>query len=60
MAALRAPLYKELLTPVLHRRFTGAAAFILIVCYVEAILIGDKTSCMWIPLMSFEITWLTS
>jgi len=45
MAAPRPALYKELLTPALHRRFTGAATVILLVCYVEAVLIGDKSSC---------------
>ena len=42
---MRAPLYRDFLTPSLHRRFTGAAVVILIVSYVEAVLIGDKSSC---------------
>ena len=45
MSLPRAPPYKELLTPALHRRFTGAAASILLLCYVEAFLIGEKSSC---------------
>ncbi|KAK4696767.1 nucleoporin NDC1, partial [Lecanoromycetidae sp. Uapishka_2] len=44
MTTPRPSLYKELLTPALHRRFTGAAGTVLVVCYVEAVLIGDKSS----------------
>ena len=42
---MRPALYKDLLTPALHRRFTGAAGIILLICYVESVLIGDKSSC---------------
>lgn len=45
MATLRTPLYKEYLTPALHRRFTNAAVIVLGFCYIEAILIADKSSC---------------
>ncbi|KAI4199387.1 MAG: hypothetical protein LQ350_004676 [Teloschistes chrysophthalmus] len=36
--------YRDLLTPVLHRRFTQAAGICLLLCYLEAIIIGDKSS----------------
>ncbi|KAL8970684.1 MAG: hypothetical protein Q9183_001403, partial [Haloplaca sp. 2 TL-2023] len=39
--------YRELLTPVLHRRFTRAAGVCLLLCYAEAIIIGDKSSLLW-------------
>ena len=45
MASLRTPLYREFLTPALHRRFTNAALITLVVCYIEAILIADKSKC---------------
>lgn len=41
----KATLYKNFLTPALHRRFTGAALIVLLICYLEAVLIGAKTSC---------------
>ena len=44
MATIKTPPYKQFLTPALHRRFTGAAVVILAICYVEAILIGEKSS----------------
>ncbi|KAI9788830.1 MAG: hypothetical protein M1835_002054 [Candelina submexicana] len=40
-------LYRDFLTPALHRRFTKAATITLLVCYVEAVLIGDKSSLVW-------------
>ncbi|KAL8718716.1 MAG: hypothetical protein Q9225_004180 [Loekoesia sp. 1 TL-2023] len=40
----RIRLYREFLTPALHRRFTQAAGVSLLVCYVEAVIIGDKSS----------------
>lgn len=43
-AHIRARPYKELLTPLLHRRFIKAAALILALCYVETLIIGDKSS----------------
>ena len=49
MAAIRTPPYKQFITPALHRRFTVAALVILAVCYVEAILIGARTSCELLP-----------
>ncbi len=46
MAARTRPrLYREVLTPVLHRRFTRAASVALILCYIEAVLLGEKSSC---------------
>ena len=50
MSTIKTPPYKQFLTPALHRRFTGAAVVILAICYVEAILIGEKTSCKF-PLL---------
>ena len=44
MASLRTPLYREVLTPALHRRFTSAALITLVLCYAEAVLIADKSS----------------
>ncbi|KAI9731757.1 MAG: hypothetical protein M1834_004546 [Cirrosporium novae-zelandiae] len=40
-------LYREQLTPALHRRFTHAALVSLGVCYLEAIIIGPKDSWIW-------------
>ena len=45
MASLRTPLYRDFLTPALHKRFSSAALITLVVCYAEAILIADKSSC---------------
>ncbi|KAI9829064.1 MAG: hypothetical protein M1832_000087 [Thelocarpon impressellum] len=39
--------YKDILTPALHRRFTNAASVVLLVCYAEAIIIGENTSVLW-------------
>lgn len=39
-------LYKDSLTPALHRRFTRAAGIALLTCYVESVCIADKSSCM--------------
>lgn len=47
MASLRPPLYRQFLTPALHRRFTSAALITLVVCYAEAVLIADKSSIFW-------------
>ena len=41
----RPRLYKEFLTPALHRRFTRAAGLALVICYVEATVWGEKNSC---------------
>lgn len=49
MASLRTPLYREFLTPALHRRFSSAALITLVVCYAEAVLIADKSSSESIP-----------
>ncbi|MCJ1244344.1 hypothetical protein MMC30_001542 [Trapelia coarctata] len=43
----RVRFYREFLTPALHRRFTRAAGLALLLCYVEAIAIGDKSSILW-------------
>lgn len=44
MASLRTPLYRDFLTPALHKRFSSAALITLVLCYAEAILIADKSS----------------
>ncbi|MCJ1364732.1 hypothetical protein MMC16_003848 [Acarospora aff. strigata] len=44
---LRVRLYREFLTPALHRRFTAAAGVTLLACYVEAVLIGEHSSLIW-------------
>ncbi|KAL9604978.1 MAG: hypothetical protein Q9219_000166 [cf. Caloplaca sp. 3 TL-2023] len=46
-ASVRTRLYREFLTPTLHRRFTQAAGISFLICYVEAVLIGDKSSYFW-------------
>ncbi|KAL8825232.1 MAG: hypothetical protein Q9170_007873 [Blastenia crenularia] len=43
----RTRLYREFLTPTLHRRFTQAAGVSLVICYVEAVILGDKSSLLW-------------
>ncbi|KAL9125305.1 MAG: hypothetical protein Q9217_005474 [Psora testacea] len=47
MAASRPAFYKEVLTPALHRRFTSSALLVLYFCYIEAILITEKSSLIW-------------
>ena len=44
MASIRTPLYREFLTPALHKRFTSAALITLVLCYVEAVLIAEKST----------------
>ncbi|PBP19503.1 nuclear envelope protein [Diplocarpon rosae] len=39
--------YKDFLTPALHRRFALATATLFVLCYAEAVLIGEKTSWFW-------------
>ncbi|KAL8931410.1 MAG: hypothetical protein Q9211_006981, partial [Gyalolechia sp. 1 TL-2023] len=46
-APVRSRLYREFLTAALHRRFTHAAGVSLLMCYAEAIIIGDKSSFLW-------------
>ncbi|KAI9828562.1 MAG: hypothetical protein M1819_006554 [Sarea resinae] len=49
MAVLaRRALYRNFLTPCLHRRFARAAALVLLICYAEAIIIGDKSHLFWL------------
>lgn len=50
----RVRLYRELLTVALHRRFTRAAGLTLLICYLEAIAIGDKSSCKFLPPMYIQ------
>ncbi|KAI9680473.1 MAG: hypothetical protein M1817_003913 [Caeruleum heppii] len=40
-------LYRDFLTPALHRRFTKAAGATFLVCHIEAIIIGEKDSLIW-------------
>ncbi|KAI9797798.1 MAG: hypothetical protein M1833_005301 [Piccolia ochrophora] len=39
--------YKDFLTTALHRRFTRAAATAFVLCYIEAVFIGEKDSWLW-------------
>lgn len=48
-ASNRIRLYREFLTPALHRRFTQAAGVSLLICYAEAVIIGDKSSSKRLP-----------
>ncbi|KAB8239823.1 hypothetical protein ETB97_003446 [Aspergillus alliaceus] len=47
MAAVRPRPYRRILTSALHRRFVHASALALLVCYIIAFLIGDKSSFLW-------------
>ena len=44
--------YRNFLTPALHRRFTHAALFTLILCYIEAIWMGEWSR--ELPIPSFD------
>lgn len=39
--------YKDFLTPALHRRFAMATAVLAMLCYAEALLIGEWNSCKY-------------
>lgn len=45
MAVSQTRPYRRILTSALHRRFVHASALSLLVCYIVAIAIGDKSSC---------------
>ncbi|KAL4878554.1 nucleoporin protein Ndc1-Nup [Aspergillus karnatakaensis] len=47
MAAAKPRPYRRILTSALHRRFVHASALSLLVCYLIAVLIGDKSSFFW-------------
>ncbi|PYH95172.1 hypothetical protein BO71DRAFT_483195 [Aspergillus ellipticus CBS 707.79] len=47
MAAAQPRPYRRILTSALHRRFVHASALALLVCYLVAFLIGDKSSFLW-------------
>ncbi|KAJ5569914.1 uncharacterized protein N7459_009344 [Penicillium hispanicum] len=47
MAAAQPRPYRRILTSALHRRFVHASALALLVCYLTAIAIGDKSSLFW-------------
>ncbi|KAE8353914.1 nucleoporin protein Ndc1-Nup [Aspergillus coremiiformis] len=46
-AAARPRPYRRILTSALHRRFVHASALALLVCYLVAFLIGNKSSFLW-------------
>lgn len=45
MAVARPRPYRHILTTTLHRRFVHASALSLLVCYLAAFLLGEKSSC---------------
>ncbi|KAJ5610373.1 hypothetical protein N7510_007092 [Penicillium lagena] len=47
MAAAQPRPYRRIVTSALHRRFVHASALALLVCYIIAIAIGDKSSFLW-------------
>ncbi|KAJ5339196.1 hypothetical protein N7452_005924 [Penicillium brevicompactum] len=47
MAAPQTRPYRRILTSALHRRFVHASALSLLVCYIIAIAIGEKSSFFW-------------
>ncbi|KAL2833393.1 nucleoporin protein Ndc1-Nup [Aspergillus cavernicola] len=47
MAAAKPRPYRRILTSALHRRFVHASALSLLVCYLIAVLVGDKSSFFW-------------
>ncbi|KAJ5570930.1 hypothetical protein N7535_004590 [Penicillium sp. DV-2018c] len=48
MAAIQTRPYRRILTSALHRRFVHASALSLLVSYIIAIAIGDKSSFFWL------------
>ena len=62
MPLSRPALYREVLTPALHRRFTGSALIVLVLCYFVGILIGEKTSCKFheTRIVTFSLTMPSS
>lgn len=47
MAAARPRPYRRILTSALHRRFVHASALALLVCYIVAFALGEKSSCKY-------------
>ncbi|PYH47495.1 nucleoporin NDC1 [Aspergillus saccharolyticus JOP 1030-1] len=47
MAAARPRPYRRILTSALHRRFVHASALALLVCYIVAFAMGEKSSWLW-------------
>ncbi|RAL09027.1 nucleoporin NDC1 [Aspergillus homomorphus CBS 101889] len=47
MAVARPRPYRRILTSALHRRFVHASALALLVCYIVAFAIGEKSSFLW-------------
>ena len=54
MAAVRPRPYRRILTSALHRRFVHASALAVLVCYVVAFAIGDKSSCEYLKSISLR------
>lgn len=54
MAAVRPRPYRRILTSALHRRFVHASALAVLVCYVVAFAIGDKSSCEYLKSSSLR------
>ncbi|KAJ5787231.1 hypothetical protein N7457_002221 [Penicillium paradoxum] len=48
MAAVQTRPYRRILTSALHRRFVHASALSLLISYIIAIAIGDKSSLFWV------------
>ena len=52
MAVVQTRPYRRILTSALHRRFVHASALSLLVSYIIAIAIGEKSSCEYIATLS--------
>lgn len=52
MAVVQTRPYRRILTSALHRRFVHASALSLLVSYIIAIAIGEKSSCKYIATLS--------
>lgn len=52
MAAAKPRPYRRILTSALHRRFVHASALSVLVCYIISVVIGDKSSCKYLPIES--------
>lgn len=54
MAVVQTRPYRRILTSALHRRFVHASALSLLVSYIIAIAIGEKSSCKYIATKSWK------
>ena len=52
--------YRDFLTPSLHRKFIRAGAVALGACYIEAFLLGDKSSCRLLSCVGIYLILQTS